>query len=81
MKKKNSIRNYSKGVSIYSNVYFINSSVKNTMMQQILATGKSPAPKKAQVNPVTKAKIPEICDCVELIIAGKVITDKVMYGT
>ena len=51
------------------------------MAQQAQATGKSPAPIKDRIIPTTSAIIPAIGDCVACIIAGKVITARVTYGT
>lgn len=50
-------------------------------MQQAQATGNNFALNQERMIPVTSAIIPEICDCVASIIAGKVITARVTYGT
>ncbi len=52
-----------------------------TTVQQITATLNRLAPNHAEKIPATNANVPEICDCVASIIAGKVITASVTYGT
>ena len=46
-------------------------------MQQLIATGKSPAPKKARIIPVIRTIMPAIGLDVVSKIAGKVITERV----
>ena len=57
------------------------SSATKTTAQQITATLKRLAPNHADKIPTPNANEPEICDCVASIIAGKVITASVTYGT
>ena len=52
-----------------------------TTVQQITATLNRLAPNQADKIPAPNANVPEICDCVASIIAGKVITASVTYGT
>lgn len=52
-----------------------------TVRQQITATGKSPALNHAAIIPMMSAAEPVIGDFVVWMIAGNVITDKVIYGT
>lgn len=53
----------------------------NTSKQQITDTLNSPASNQAATRPAAKAIAPAIGLCVALIIAGKVITESVTYGT
>ena len=57
------------------------SSVTNTTVQHSSATLKRLAPNHAAKMPAISASVPEIGDCVASIIAGKVITASVTYGT
>lgn len=57
-----------------------NSSMK-TVMQQRIATGKRPALNHAPIIPRMRAALPTHGDFVVWIMAGKVITESVIYGT
>ena len=58
-----------------------NNSKTNTTAQQEIATGNSPNPSQAQMIPTIKAISPATGDWVDSIIAGKVMTASVTYGT
>ena len=59
----------------------MNISSMKTVRQQRIATGKRPALNHAAIIPRMRAKVPVHGDFVLLMMAGKVITERVMYGT
>jgi hypothetical protein len=61
--------------------YFKNCSTIKTTKQHTQATGKRPEPRKEIIMPTASAIIPAKGNCVASIIAGKVITASVTYGT
>ena len=63
------------------NRVYIKNSRMNTVRQQRMATGKSPALNHAAIMPKMRAIEPVHGDFVVWIMAGKVITERVMYGT
>ena len=58
-----------------------NNSNTNTTTQQSTETGKSPAPFHAATMPAARATPPAMGDWVALVMAGKVMTARVTYGT
>ena len=66
-----------KSVIFYNIAYRKNSRTK-TVIQQITATGKSPALNQAAIMPIRRAAEPVHGDFVVWIMAGNVITDNVI---
>jgi len=52
-----------------------------TTTQQMMDTGKRPAPHRAATIPAARAKAPAAGDWVASTMAGNVITASVTYGT
>ena len=53
-------------------------SIINTTAQQQIDTGNNPAPSHAAMIPMRNAAAPATGDCVTSMIAGKVMTDRVI---
>lgn len=64
-----------------TNILYTIISVKNTIREHIVATGNSPKPHQAAKTPTISARIPATGYSVASIMAGKVITARVTYGT
>ena len=60
---------------------YMKNSSKNTTPQHATAVLNKSAPNQAAKMPTTKAAAPDTGLCVAVTIAGKVITDRVTYGT
>ena len=63
-------------LALYSSI-----SAANTITQQMIATRNIPTPFLAAMIPAASARIPAAGTAVASIIAGKVITERVTYGT
>ena len=60
---------------------YIAYSITSTTRQQMMETGKRPRPNQAAMMPSAKAIAPASGDDVASVMAGKVITARVTYGT
>ena len=60
---------------------YIAYSITSTTRQQMIDTGKRPRPNHAAMMPRISAKVPASGDDVASVMAGKVITARVTYGT
>ena len=58
----------------------MNNSTKNTVMQQMIATGNNPNPRHDAMMPAMRAAKPAIGLRVTSVMAGSVITASVTYG-
>lgn len=79
--EKITINKQTKRAPFIGALFYINNSVINTIKQLAAAVMNKLLFFQATMIAVISASVPEIQDCVAVIMAGNVITESVTYGT